>query len=101
MVDNTKFPAWVEGPPRQPVNDEERARNRLRYLVLWASLQCTSAGSIASLADHCGIQRTQIHEALREGKFSAKMAADIERKCGRKVVRREWLIFPLEIEELV
>jgi hypothetical protein len=41
------------------------------------------------------------HAAIREGKFSPQMATKVERACGRKVMRRDWLMFPLEIEELV
>jgi hypothetical protein len=28
------------------------------------------------------------------------MATKVERACGRKVMRRDWLMFPLEMEEL-
>lgn len=93
------FPAWVENP-RELSADEERAMLRLRFLVLKASSWCTPGGSIASFADHCEIERTEVHAAIKNGKFSAAMAQKIEKACGRDVVRREWLIFPLEIHDL-
>lgn len=88
------FPPWVDG------DDEGRATRRLRYLILKSSVECTPGGNIASFADHCEIERTQVHAAIKDGKFSAAMAQKIEKKCGRKVVRREWLIYPLEVDEL-
>jgi hypothetical protein len=69
-------------------------------MILYAAIRSTPNGSIAALADHCGIERTQIHAALKEGRFSAKMAAAIERACRRTVIRREWLIYPNEIQEM-
>lgn len=105
MKNIPKFPSWVEGSNDELENDElenERAQasRRLRYLVLMASIACTPGGNIASLADFCNVERTMVHAALKDGKFSTTMAAKIERACGRAVVRREWLIYPLEIQEL-
>ena len=94
------FPAWVEGPRDELPCLDELAARRLRFLVLRASILCTPGGSIASFADHCEIARTEIHAAIKNGKFSAVMSQKIERACGRDVIRREWLIYPLEIHEL-
>jgi len=88
------FPPWVDE------KEDGRATRRLRYLVLKTSVECTPGGNIASFADHCGIERTQIHAAIKDGKFSAAMAQKIEKKCGRKLVRREWLLYPLEVHDL-
>lgn len=93
------FPAWVERSCELD-DDDERASRRLRYMILYAAIRTSPNGSIAGLADHCRIERTQVHAAIKEGRFSANMAAKVERACGRDVVRREWLIFPLEIQEL-
>lgn len=90
-----EFPAWVENP-----GDIELAQRRLRYMVGLAALHATPATSIAALADHCEIERAHVHASIREGRFSAPMAAKIERACGRRTVRREWLIYPLEIQEM-
>jgi plasmid maintenance system antidote protein VapI len=67
---------------------------------MMAAINSTPSGSIAALADTCGIDRPQVHASIREGRCSQKMALKIEKACGRSVVRREWLMFPLEIEEL-
>lgn len=93
-----KFPAWVENPGADCGSTLES--RRLRFMVLHAAIHAAPNGSIAGLADRCKIERTQVHAAIREGRFSAKMAAQIEKACGRDVVRREWLIFPLETHEL-
>jgi hypothetical protein len=91
------FPAWVDDP-RAPKDD--LASRRLRFLVLKASNWCTPSGNIASFADFCKIERTEVHAAIKGGKFSAKMAQQIEKACGRDCVRREWLIYPTEIHDL-
>lgn len=95
-----KFPAWVEGPRTKKPDMDALATRRLRYLVITASINTNESGSIASFSDFCGVERTQVHAALREGRFSAKMATKIEKACGRSVVRREWLTYPLDIEEM-
>jgi len=94
------FPPWVEGPRAQTDKGSVESR-RLKYLVMLAAISSTHEGSIAALADACGIERPQVHESIRAGKFSPSMAAKIERKCGRSVVRREWLIYPSEVHALV
>lgn len=94
------FPTWVEGPRGNPPDADELARRRMRYLLLRTSIECTESGSIASLSDHCGLVREHVYHAIRAGGMSPKIAAQVERACGRKVVQREWLVYPLEIEEL-
>lgn len=94
------FPTWVEGTGRNPPNSAELARRRMRYMLMRASIECTESGSIASLADHCGLPREHLHYAIRVGGMSAKIAAQVERACGREIVQREWLAYPLEMEEL-
>lgn len=95
------FPTWVEGEARKPrPSDAELASRRLRYMFVRASIECTEAGSIASLADFCDVERVYIHNAIRHGCTPTNVATKIERACGRKLLRREWLMFPLEIEEL-
>lgn len=91
-----KFPSWVG-----PRNADGAASRRLRYLVLRSSIECTEKGSITSLAALCDLEAPHVHMAIRDGGMSAKMAAQIEKKCGRRIVRREWLIHPLDFEEMV
>lgn len=98
------FPAWVERPcdPELTPDDlvAQLPQRRLRFMVGLAALHATSQASIAALADHCQVERSHIHAAIRDGRFSSKIAHKIERACGREVVRREWLIYPLDMEEL-
>lgn len=93
------FPSWVEGPRNRPADDELASR-RLRYMFLRASLEHTFAGSIASLAAFCDVESTYLHAAIRCGKTPTNIARKIEKACGRNLVKREWLMFPLEITEL-
>jgi hypothetical protein len=90
------FPPWVTAKH----GDGSEESRRVRYLVMLAAVHSTPNGSIAALADTCGIDRPQVHASIREGRCSPKMALKIERACGRNVVRREWLMFPHEIEEM-
>lgn len=96
-----KFPRWVDHPEDGCTDEHARACRRLKFMVVYAAIHATANTSIAALADKCEIERAQLHEAIRSGKFSAPMAAKIERACGRKVIRREWLCHPLEYEDLV
>lgn len=91
-----KFPAWVGGP-----KEPDAAQRRLRYFLVRASIEATDKGTIAAIADLAGVERTHMHAAMREGSLSAKMAAAVEKACGRKVIRREWLIHPMDYEEMV
>lgn len=90
------FPTWVKQTPKS--DKQTLASRRLRYLVMRAAVEKTESGSISSFADLCSIERTQIHLAFRTGHFSAKMALVIEKAAGRDLLRKEWLIFPLDIE---
>jgi hypothetical protein len=92
-----KFPTWVENPRE---DNGDLAQRRLRFMVMTAAIHATPGTSISALADVCGIAREHVHASIREGRFSAQNAAKIEKKCGRDVIRREWLIYPLEIHEL-
>lgn len=94
------FPSWVEGTGRNAPNAAELARRRMRYMLVRASIECTEAGTVASLADLCGLPREHLHYVIRAGGMSPKAAAQVERACGANVVKREWLIYPLEIEEM-
>lgn len=94
------FPAWTGNQQLMKVDPAAVACHRLRYLILKASIECTPRGSVASFSDHCELDRTEVHRAMREGRFSAKVAQRIEKACGRNVVRREWLIYPLEVTDL-
>lgn len=93
---SVNFPAWVKAKDGEGTLESRR----LRYLVLTAAINSTPNGSVAALADLCGIDRPQVHASIREGRCSPQMAKKIEAACGRKIVRREWLMFPLDIEEL-
>lgn len=95
-----QFPKWVDHPEDGDEDEHARSVRRLRFLVFYAAIHATPGASISALADKCNIERPQMHAAIREGKFSAAMAAKVERACGRQFVRREWLCFPLEFEEL-
>lgn len=100
VEDMITFPVWVTGTRTNRPTEEELATRRLRFLVIRASNLTNEGGSVASLAELCDVPRTEVHTALRTGHFSAKMALKIEKTCGRKVIRREWLVYPLDIEQL-
>jgi len=97
------FPAWVTGPrKKRALTDADRAAlasRRLRFLVMRAAVEKTEAGSIASLSDFCGVTRTDVHAAIRTGHFSTRLASKIESACGRELIRRDWLVFPCDIED--
>ena len=67
------FPSWVEGTGRNAPNAAELARRRMRYMLMRASIECTEAGSVASLADLCGLPREHLHYAIRAGGMSPKV----------------------------
>lgn len=93
-----KFPAWVTGDSS---NEDQLAQRRLRYLLVQASLETNEKASLSSLCQLAGLNHTHVYQAVREGHFSATMARAIEQTVGRRTLRREWLIHPLDIEEMV
>lgn len=97
------FPAWVSGPRKKRAitvaGQAAIASRRLRYLIMRAAVETTEAGSIASLSDFCMVARTDVHAAIRAGHFSTKLATRIETACGRDIIRRDWLVFPCDIED--
>jgi len=98
------FPQWVENPQDPELSKEDieaqLGNRRLRFMVFYAAMHATPQMSLAALADTCNIERAHLHAAIRDGKCSPKMSTKIERACGRDVIRREWLMFPLEVAEL-
>lgn len=93
-----KFPKWVAADRPCP---EVLATRRLRFLVITASIWGSESGSITALCERTGIAQSKLYESVRKGGFSINQAAQIEKACGREVVRREWLIYPLDITEMV
>lgn len=94
-----RFPHWVAHPSTQPKSD--LAVKRLRFLVLNAAIQKTMTGNISSFSAFCDLDRTQVHAYLRAGRFSPNMAEAIEDAIGdRDLIRKEWLVFPLRIEQI-
>lgn len=91
-----KFPQWMCSR-----EDPEAGSMRLRYLIMRTAVEATQNGSIKALAEHCDVPRLNIMMAIKEGRMSGPLAGAIEKKCGRKTVRREWLICPTDIEEMV
>ena len=90
-----KFPAWVSLPRAQ--SKEDLARKRIRYLLLRASIESTEGGNFTSFAERVGIDRSQVHIYAGKGRFNIQMAEACERVFGRDLIRKEWLIFPLDI----
>jgi hypothetical protein len=93
-----KFPKWVMVDRPTP---DVLATRRLRFLVSTASIWGTESGSVTALCERTGIAPSKLYESVRKGGFSMNQAMQIEKACGREVVRREWLIWPLDIAEMV
>jgi len=93
-----KFPQWVTGPASDPVCEEELASNRLRFLLMQAATHAGPKGSIIELAAHVGVTRQNLYMYISRGSFPVGTAKAIERAVGREFVRKEHLVFPLEIE---
>lgn len=93
-----KFPQWVTGPSKAPVDEGTLASNRLRFLLLQAATHAGPKGSIIELAEHVGCTRQNLYMYISRGSFPVGTAKAIEGAVGRAVVRKEHLVFPLEIE---
>jgi hypothetical protein len=94
-----KFAPWVHARVKgKAPSDATVATNRLRYILMRAALHKTEGATIRSLAQHIGIEYNQLYRALRKGAFTVKLAASIEEAVGRDLIRKEHLVFPLNIE---
>ncbi len=91
------FPDWVELPKRQA--PEDLAAKRLRYLVIRASVEHNFGANIASFSKAIGKERSTVHMYIKNGKFTDSVAMLCEQVFGKKSLRAEWLINPLEIEQ--
>ena len=89
------FPKWVQGKKSDAAS--AIAARRLRYLVLRASVELTCKGSVTSLGQFAGVENGTMHWSIHNGCFSIASAKKLEEACGRDLVRKEWLIYPLDI----
>jgi hypothetical protein len=96
-----KFPQWVSGGKgKRAVTGTELAANRLRYMLVTAALHIDSKATLSALAAKVGCSRQNLHLHMENGKFPVGTASKIEAAVGRDVIRKEHLIFPLDIESM-
>lgn len=91
------IPQWVIGPKSERHDETARASRMLRYVLNRAALKLLQNPSMGKLAQHCDIPSRYIYRSIDLGRFSPKLAQEIEKKCGRDLIRSEWLVFPLNI----
>lgn len=89
------FPRWCESPEGQ--TDQERSVKRLRFLLNRAAILTVPECTYTAFAEHCGINKSNLHRWMKVGALPAPMATTIERSVGSEVVRAVDLMFPLEI----
>ena len=89
-----RFPKWVNKPG---TTKQERAANRLRYLVLRLSLELDPRNTLQVVADRVGMSHVTISLYITRGYFSPAMAARFEDTFGRESCPNEWLRDPMLI----
>lgn len=95
-----KFPQWVEkaGCGKRAATGTALATNRLRFLLMNAALHVDPKGTLTVLAERVETSRQNLHMHMERGKFPVGTATKIEAVVGRDVIRKEHLVFPLDIE---
>lgn len=88
------FPKWVNKPG---TTKQERASNRLRYLVLKLALELDRKNTLQVICDRTGYSHSVISLYINNGKFSPAAAIKFEDTFGRDVCPNEWLRDPLLI----
>lgn len=88
------FPAWVTNPR---LKKQEKASNRLKYLLARLALDYSKEGSITHVASCIGMSHTTFYNYIARGAFSDSMALRIEKLFGRENCPNEWLRDPLSI----
>jgi hypothetical protein len=95
-----KFPSWVSAPHHgRKAPPEVVAKRRLSYIVRRLALEHEPTGSLSDLGERVGILSSQFSLAFRSGRFTQRQAETIESALGRRVVKKEHLMYPLDIEE--
>lgn len=89
-----KFPQWVTQSEEEPV----LAANRLRFMLMQAATHAGPKGSMHELADYVGVSRQNLYMYISGGGFPVGTAKRIEAAVGRDIIRKEHLVFPLNIE---
>lgn len=89
-----KFPKWVNGPRS---TRQDRASNRLRYLILRLALELDRDNTLQKVAAKVGVSHSVISLYITRGQFSSSLATKFEDTFGRDLCPNEWLRNPLSI----
>lgn len=93
------FPKWVDDPE---LDDQGRARARLKYLIYRAATRNCGRPSLKALARKCEVDHSTLAYGLRKGKLSDSVArklcdgAGVD-EHGAALLDFEDLKFPLRI----
>ncbi len=93
-----KFPTWVERNERgRKLPAAQVAANRLRFIMVTASLHKGGEGTIAGFAKCGAVERARLYQYMARGSFPAKLAERLETQFGRDLLPQEHLVAPLQI----
>jgi hypothetical protein len=93
MSTTMTFPPHIERLPKA-----DRASARLRYIVQYAMLQAWNEINIKRLANMAGYDHSSVASAFARGYMTQAMADGFQQALGRKHLRSEDLIAPLDVE---
>lgn len=91
------FPVWIDAARHSRL---KRAQLRLKFILNMAALIKYGRTSIHDIARDIGCDHSSIFNAIRRGYFTCPMAERLEQHFGTDLVRAEWLVDPLAIEEI-
>lgn len=90
-----QFPDWVDDPK---LTENERASNRLRFMIANAGTKLTGRGTLRAVAKLANLDHSTLAYAIKRGRCSAEVALKLEEAAGRNHLRHEDLRNPLAIE---
>lgn len=93
------FPTWVGTHKKKDTAADKLllAQRRLKYLLGFAALELSEGASMTSLAKVLGVSHGILYYSITHGAFTIEAAQAVEDAAGRDLLRKEWLVFPLDI----
>jgi hypothetical protein len=82
------YSKWVTDPE---LSEEERMKNRIKYLIRYAALQHNDSGSLPALAVAIGYSEESLYQAMRRGSVTPGMACALEAVLGQGIITKEQL----------
>lgn len=87
-----QLPSWVT---MRGLTPDARKSAMTSFLLQHAALHCGSSMSMRHFSEACGLAPSTLRVCGLRGSVNEAIADAVERKVGRNVLPKEWLLDPL------